>query len=392
MSVSSSDSQLRVLQSPPSHSELHVIDYPHTQTRKKPRGRGATRRKKTVTRKATITGHVGSSATRGKRYNVRKSKGTKGKSVSATVGKECDSTGQTNSHSSTPGSSGRSSRIPTTGSVAKCSVEIGTGYSKHKVAYSSTDNHVHVKKSSTSTGRNKTIVLSQVSASKSSGHPSSKLHVAQTHSHVLNTSGSPAKVEADSTQTTKKNTISNLQPVVSGHSTTATTHDKSMPSRVRVRGAWMSGSSHSCVKLTSRRISTAKCRASTDVSLLSETESVSTNPLPTPTPSPSSVANWRPSGSNQQRPVSFSRWNKATDTTTHSSHTSQLYRMPRRKFATTVASRGWGQGGQRQLQLEDVAAGLGRMCYRSVIVMSGAGISTPSGIPDFRLTQICVTS
>ncbi|XP_074740858.1 NAD-dependent protein deacetylase sirtuin-3, mitochondrial isoform X1 [Strix uralensis] len=45
----------------------------------------------------------------------------------------------------------------------------------------------------------------------------------------------------------------------------------------------------------------------------------------------------------------------------------------------------WGAGGgEQQLTLQDVAQLLRKQECRRVVVMAGAGISTPSGIPDFR--------
>ncbi|KAF5906099.1 NAD-dependent protein deacetylase sirtuin-3, mitochondrial isoform X1, partial [Clarias magur] len=46
---------------------------------------------------------------------------------------------------------------------------------------------------------------------------------------------------------------------------------------------------------------------------------------------------------------------------------------------------GGGQGSAKQkMTLEDIAKGIKEREYKRIVVMAGAGISTPSGIPDFR--------
>lgn len=47
-------------------------------------------------------------------------------------------------------------------------------------------------------------------------------------------------------------------------------------------------------------------------------------------------------------------------------------------------SRGGGGAAEEQLTLEDIAKNVREQRYKRVVVMAGAGISTPSGIPDFR--------
>nr|XP_047921261.1 NAD-dependent protein deacetylase sirtuin-3, mitochondrial isoform X6 [Anser cygnoides] len=62
-----------------------------------------------------------------------------------------------------------------------------------------------------------------------------------------------------------------------------------------------------------------------------------------------------------------------------------------RPFSLSAAARailglgGWGDdGGKKQLTLQDVAKLIRKKECRRIVVMAGAGISTPSGIPDFR--------
>lgn len=57
---------------------------------------------------------------------------------------------------------------------------------------------------------------------------------------------------------------------------------------------------------------------------------------------------------------------------------------PRWIGARGLFSRGGGGAGEEQQTLEDVAKNIRERQFKRVVVMAGAGISTPSGIPDFR--------
>lgn len=57
---------------------------------------------------------------------------------------------------------------------------------------------------------------------------------------------------------------------------------------------------------------------------------------------------------------------------------------PRWIGARGLFSRGGGGADEEQQTLEDVAKNIRERQFKRVVVMAGAGISTPSGIPDFR--------
>ena len=196
-------------------------------------------------------------------------------------------------------------------------------------------------------------------------------------------------VEADSPQTARR-TAYKPKPVRKNKWTGVTGGGEG------VRGAWLglgesslptgAGKKISCGRFTDGR----RSRTNRDTVLLSETESVSSihSSLFTSSSSlPIRRGGSRASSSTTPAPVSLSRFSQWTHN--KSSSSSKPLRVSRKNLSTTPSGPtwGWGRGGgggKRRLEMEDVAAGLGRMSFRHVIVMSGAGISTPSGIPDFR--------
>ena len=146
----------------------------------------------------------------------------------------------------------------------------------------------------------------------------------------------------------------------------------------RVRGAW-NGESGSSMRPPHKTISgRISSRTSGEAVLLSETESVCSMGATSHTTVGSHTTT-----TTTPAAASFSRWPaRFAGGGVQSSFPQGL---PQRMMSS-VAGRGWGRGGQRQLEVGDVGVGLGRMNFRNVIVMSGAGISTPCGIPDFRYT------
>lgn len=346
-SASENTSLVRVLQSPLLHRERHSTDQPlvtqHPQTK---------RTKKSACKKSVSRKPHGLVA-QNKKQSGRKNHGTTEMTCLAMTRR----TRTANSHSSGAKNSGRTSR----GSAAKGSLITG--------AVSSTD--TSVKRGTF--GKDKSKKGMTISSTDSA---TSKIIETDHHQHTPTTSPL-AQVEGDSPQTIKKSVrISNLSSV-SGQRVTGSGR-QNMPSGERRRNG-----SRIDVKSTGRGAATGKYngKAEKEVSSFSKTDSVCTIRLSHPsTPSPSSVAGYtnRRLPSSKQGGVSLTHWNKSSQ----SSHIQlpTALRIPQRNLATTKC---WSQG-KRKVELKDIAAGLGRMHYRSVIVMSGAGISTPSGIPDFR--------
>jgi len=70
----------------------------------------------------------------------------------------------------------------------------------------------------------------------------------------------------------------------------------------------------------------------------------------------------------------------------HTTYVLFLHRLnsPRWTGIRGLLSGGGGGADVRQQTLEDIAKSIQEKHYKRIVVMAGAGISTPSGIPDFR--------
>ena len=357
MSASSS-SVVRVLQSPLSHTELYGTEHPLVARRESKRTTKKGRRARSCGATSLPRKTASGKSARGSRQGERRSKSVRTVSVT----RICSGTGKKEHSLSTSVSSGKSNEVASD-SAAKHSVK---GGGPRAVI-------------SAPPGRNKDEVAI---LSVESTHSMSS----QTHSnyHSDTTSCPLPPVEANSPHITKKTV--NKCSISSSSSSSSSKNRQSWWNERRVRGAWIS-ENDSVIKAVSGRTSKQpeKDRASkSDLSVPSETESV----LTTSTTSHSL-------NSGRQRvagPVVSSRWSKSTPTQP-SRHPLPSPGVPRCVAALTTAAadgRGWSRGGRRQLELRDIAIGLGTTSYKHIIVMSGAGVSTPSGIPDFRyILHLC---
>ena len=420
MSVSSSSSLVRVLQSPISHSELYGVEHPLVAQRSRAR-KIKTKREGKAPGKQTVSGGTGAGNTGSSRLTKQKKRRTGRKSKSTAElgsGGGTRSTGScktglrtlTNSHSATPGSRSKTD-------LGKETTMSGTTSGRHAKKGTASSNAKNEEKkgaaliedaakggaaSSKSSAKGGTASSRGSTKNGASAYSTSSTLVQASHCHKPVSSAWPlAQVEKNSPQTSKKYAH---RIDISRFSASSQWNNRTKLKGGERRGAWeasRSGGGASSSSLSQIPVTTAsknktsegtcrsgRIRTSTAVSLLSETDGVSTIHLSHPsTPSPASVTGY----TNRRLPGSavghagFPHWSRAAKRAT-TPLTPQLppsFRLPRQGFTTTPSARGWGQG-RGQLQVEDIAAGLGRLRYRSVIVMSGAGISTPSGIPDFR--------
>ena len=233
-------------------------------------------------------------------------------------------------------------------------------------------------------GRSSTACRPKVAETSSGSGPTARTGTASSvaclrhpHNSTSSSSSTLVQVELDSPQSSRKPTHS--LPMCSS---TAGRRESSIASQLAGRGGrvrvawergrsggegWRSGPQHVSTGTTVLKSATA-IRTGSIITSLSKTNCTSTH-------YPSTLGK---SSTSDYGHSTFPRWRR---TGAAPLNPPPRLRVPRRTFATAYGRRGQGCG---QLGVETIAHGLGCFQYRSVIVMSGAGISTPSGIPDFR--------